>query len=82
MLFRSRINNLDKLYDIKSKEVDALKKSIEVSTDLFKSAKADYLEVLTAQRDALDSKLELVETRKRQFSAITNLYRALGGGWR
>ena len=78
----SSINNLEKLYNIKSKEVDALKNSIEISNDLFKSAKADYLEVLTAQRDALDSKLELVETRKRQFSAITNLYRALGGGWR
>jgi ABC-type uncharacterized transport system auxiliary subunit len=31
---------------------------------------------------ALDSRLELVETKQRQFNAIIDVYRALGGGWR
>ena len=78
----SNINNLEKVYLLKSKQVDALTKSIEVSDDLFKSGRADYLEVLMAQRDALEAKLDLVETKKRQLNAITNVYKALGGGWR
>ena len=77
----SGINNLAKLYDTKSKQVDALSRSIEISDDLFKAAKANYLEVLMAQRDALESKLELVEVKKNQFNAVTNIYKALGGGW-
>ncbi len=77
----SGINNLEKLYDTKSKQVQTLSQSIDISNDLFKSAKANYLEVLMAQRDALESKLELVEVKKNQFNAVTNIYRALGGGW-
>jgi len=78
----SNINNLEKVYNLKSKEVEVLIKSIDISNDLFKSARANYLEVLMAQRDALESKLELVEARKRQFNSITNIYKALGGGWK
>ena len=78
----SAIQNLQQVYDLKSKEVDTLQASIEISNELFKSARADYLEVLLTQRDALDAKLELVETRLRQFNAMTNIYRSLGGGWR
>jgi multidrug efflux system outer membrane protein len=77
----SNISNLEQLYNLKNKEVDALMKSIDISNDLFKSAKADYLEVLMTQRDALESKLELVEAKKRQFNSVTNIYKALGGGW-
>ncbi|MDB5013745.1 MAG: efflux system, outer rane lipoprotein NodT family, partial [Daejeonella sp.] len=78
----SKISNLEKRYDLKSKQVDALTKSIDISNDLFKSARADYLEVLMTQRDALESKLELIETKKEQLNAVTNIYRNLGGGWK
>ena len=77
----SNISNLDQMYNLKLREVDTLIRSIDISNDLFKSARADYLEVLITQRDALASKLELIETKKRQFNAITNIYRSLGGGW-
>ncbi|MCP9752623.1 TolC family protein [Ferruginibacter sp. HRS2-29] len=77
----SRIDNLDKSYALKAKQVDALNRSIEISNDLFRNARADYLEVLMTQRDALDSKLELVETKKQQLNAVVNVYRSLGGGW-
>lgn len=78
----SRIGNLEKSYDLKSKQVAALTRSIEVSTDLFRSARADYLEVLMTQRDALEAKLELIETKKGQLNAVVNMYRDLGGGWK
>ena len=77
----SNINNLEQLYTLKNKEVEALMKSITISNDLFKSARADYLEVLMTQRDALQSKLELIEAKKRQYNSVTNIYKALGGGW-
>lgn len=78
----SNIGNLEKSYGMKSKQVDALTRSIDIANDLFKSARADYLEVLMTQRDALEAKLELIETKKQQLNAVVNIYRDLGGGWR
>lgn len=78
----SRIDNLSKSYHLKSKQVDALNRSIDVSNDLFRSARADYLEVLLTQRDALEAKLELIETKKAQLNANVHIYRDLGGGWK
>ncbi|WP_339607973.1 efflux transporter outer membrane subunit [uncultured Roseivirga sp.] len=77
----SNIENLNQSYDLKAKEVDALSQSINISNDLFKSARADYMEVLLTQRDALESKFELVETKMQQMNAMVNIYKALGGGW-
>lgn len=77
----SNINNLAKSYDLKEKQVQALTQSIDISTTLFKSARADYMEVLLTQRDALESKFELIETKMQQMHAKVNIYRALGGGW-
>ncbi|MFD2580957.1 TolC family protein [Pedobacter vanadiisoli] len=78
----SKISNLQKSYDLKSKQVTALNQSIDISNDLFKAARADYFEVLMTQRDALQSKLELIETKKQQLNAVVDIYHALGGGWK
>ncbi|WP_406826545.1 TolC family protein [Pedobacter sp. KACC 23697] len=78
----SKISNLQKSYDLKSKQVTALTQSIDISNDLFKAARADYFEVLMTQRDALQSKLELIETKKQQLNAVVDIYQALGGGWK
>lgn len=78
----SKISNLEKSYDLKSQQVAALNTSIDVSNDLFKSARVDYFEVLMTQRDALESKLELIETKKDQLNAAVNVYKDLGGGWK
>ena len=77
----AKISNLAKSYDLKSQQVDALTRSIDISNDLFRNARADYMEVLLTQRDALESKFELVETRMQQMKAMVNIYQALGGGW-
>ncbi|RYX81069.1 TolC family protein, partial [bacterium] len=78
----SNISNLEKSYNLKSRQVDALTRSIDISNDLFKSARADYLEVLLTQRDALEAKLELIDTKKERFNAVINIYKYLGGGWK
>ncbi len=77
----SRISNLEKSYDVKSKEVQALTQSITISSTLFNSARADYMEVLLTQRDAQESRFQLVETKMQQLNAVVAIYRALGGGW-
>ena len=77
----AKIGNLQKSYALKTKQVEALTQSIAISNDLFKSARADYMEVLMTQRDALESRFELVETQQQQMNARVNIYQALGGGW-
>jgi len=77
----SNIANLKRSFDLKTKQVAALNQSIDISTGLFRSARADYMEVLMTQRDALEAKFELVETKMQQMNAMVNIYRALGGGW-
>jgi len=77
----SNIENLRKNYELKAGQVDALNESIDISLRLFQSARADYMEVLLVQREALDSKLELIETKKEQLTARIKMYQALGGGW-
>ena len=78
----SNIKNRDQIFTLKSKQVNTLSATIEIANDLFKSSRANYLEVLLTQRDALESKLQLIETRLSQFNSVTNIYRALGGGWK
>ena len=77
----SSINNLQKRYELKARQVEALIQSITISNTLFRSARADYMEVLLTQRDALESRFDLVETKVQQLNAVVNTYRALGGGW-
>ena len=77
----SNISNLQKSYELKAMEVQKLTESIDISNDLFRSARADYMEVLLTQRDALESRFELVETKKQQLAAMVTIYQALGGGW-
>lgn len=77
----SKISNLEKSYNLRSKQVEALTFSVSISNELFRSARADYMEVLLTQRDALESKFDLVETKMAQLNAMVNIYRALGGGW-
>ncbi|KKO06003.1 hypothetical protein LCGC14_0070150 [marine sediment metagenome] len=77
----SKMDNLKKSYDLKENQVKALTESIDLSTRLFQSARIEYIEVLLTQREALESKMELVETKKDQLMARVNVYQALGGGW-
>ncbi|MFN3664704.1 MAG: TolC family protein, partial [Sediminibacterium sp.] len=73
--------NFKTSYTLKAKEVDILLQSVGISNNLFNSARADYMEVLLTQREALESKMQLIEIRMKQLSAKVNIYKALGGGW-
>ena len=60
----SKISNLKMSYDLKTQQVQALTQSITISTNLFSNARADYMEVLMTQRDAVESKFELIEMKE------------------
>lgn len=77
----SKIDNLQQSFKLKENQVIALNESIDIANQLFQSARADYMEVLLTQRDALEAKTALIETRKNQLLTVVNLYKALGGGW-
>lgn len=77
-----RIDNLQKIYNYKSQEVDVFTKAIESSSVLFKTGNASYLEVLMTHKNVLVSRLELVTARKKQYQSVISIYKALGGGWR
>lgn len=75
-------NNYSESFSTKSNQVDILSSSVEISNSLFKTARADYTEVLFTQREALEAKMELMEIKKKQLNAEVNIYKALGGGWK
>jgi outer membrane protein TolC len=48
---------------------------------LFSSGMANYLEVITAQSNVLQSELQLAALTRQHLGAKVELYRSLGGGW-
>ena len=76
------IEQLQQQREIALSRVDTLKLSVINARKLFSSDLANYLEVITAQGNALQSELDLAAIEKRQLDALVELYRALGGGWK
>jgi outer membrane protein TolC len=78
----ARINKLKEQETIAVNRVETLGKAVFNANLLFRSALANYLEVITAQEHALQAELELAAVRREQMDAVVELYRALGGGWK
>lgn len=76
------MENYTKYYRLKQEEVTALRNAVAVANDLYLVGRANYLEVITAQRNVLDAELQLAVSKKDIYLSEVNLYRALGGGWR
>jgi outer membrane protein TolC len=76
------LRNLREAMELKRQQSGTLQRSVDTSRELYRSAKANYIEVLLAQQNALQANIELVEMSKRQRFAMIDLYKALGGGWR
>jgi outer membrane protein TolC len=72
---------LQRQSQLKEREVLLTKGAINTVGTLFLTANANYLEVLTAQQNALRSELELLEISRKRWTHAIQLYRVLGGGW-
>lgn len=77
----NQLTNVGKMEDLKKQEVAVFKTSINTSTELFKTGKATYLEIITAQKNYLESQIELIDLKKQRLQSTVNLYKSLGGGW-
>ncbi|QDU75782.1 Toluene efflux pump outer membrane protein TtgI precursor [Bremerella volcania] len=77
----AKVENYRKSVEIKQSQVAALEQSVEVATNLFQNARSEYVDVLFSQRDLLEARVDLIETKQQQLSAIVNAYQALGGGY-
>lgn len=77
-----KIEKLKEQQAIAATRVKILEQAISNSNLLFQSGLANYLEVITAQSNVLQSELELVAIKRAQLAANVDLYRSLGGGWK
>lgn len=77
----SLVHNESQRFERLAQEVELLTEATEISTVLYRSARADYMEVLMTRRDALDAQMELLDARKSRLQAMVKIYQALGGGW-
>jgi NodT family efflux transporter outer membrane factor (OMF) lipoprotein len=75
------IQNTEKMFSNKNREMEKLKESRTIAGELFNANRADYIEVLITQQNALSAELELMELSKSQFLWKVYLYKAIGGGW-
>lgn len=77
-----RVEKLKQEQEFAAERVANLQKATTNADMLFKSGMANYLEVITAQSNVLQSELDLAALKRDQLSAVAQLYRSLGGGWR
>lgn len=77
-----KIEKLKTSEAIATNRVATLRQATSNANFLFKNGMANYLEVIAAQSSVLQSELELASVKRRQLSAVAELYRSLGGGWK
>lgn len=61
-------------------QITALQKAVRKTELLMKHSSTNYLEVLVAQQNLLNTELTLIQDRFDEIQSIVNLYHALGGG--
>ncbi|MCA9065788.1 MAG: TolC family protein, partial [Planctomycetaceae bacterium] len=76
----NKVANYRQSVAIKQEQVTAMERSVSIATDLFQAFRAEYVDVLFSQRDLLDARTVLIETKQEQLAAVINTYQALGGG--
>ncbi len=76
----SMVQNYSRSIEIKMEQLQSLEASVDFATKLFNAGRVEYIDVLFAQRDLMDARMVLIDTKREQLSAIVNTYQALGGG--
>ncbi|KAA5539020.1 TolC family protein [Roseiconus nitratireducens] len=76
----AKVENYGQSIEIKKQQLQSLESSVDNATKLFQNARAEYMEVLLAQRDLQEAKMVLIDTKQQQLGAVVTAYQALGGG--
>lgn len=77
-----KIEKLKEQQQFAEQRVASLQRATGNADKLFNSGMANYLEVITAQSNVLQSELDLATLKRDQLYALADLYKALGGGWK
>jgi multidrug efflux system outer membrane protein len=68
---------------LRSQQIFNLEKSVEYTKLLLQySSATNYTDVLTSEQSLLAAQLGSINDRLQQLTAVVNLYRSLGGGWK
>lgn len=78
--YLAKVDNYGTSIAIKKLQLQSLESSVDNASKLFQNARAEYMEVLLAQRDLMEARMVTIETKQQQLSAVVNAYQALGGG--
>lgn len=65
----------------KERAVHAYEDVVTVSMQRYTEGTAAYYEMLQAQQQLFPAEASLAQTKRDQFAALIQLYKALGGGW-
>jgi len=76
----SRLKYADERMELATEKAVSLDRATADAGLLYKSGMANYLEVITAQNNALQNELDVVAIKLEKLNAAINLYCALGGG--
>jgi multidrug efflux system outer membrane protein len=77
-----QLDKLTRQRNIAVTQTDTLQHAVVNSQLLFRADLANYLEIITAQENLLQAELNLASIQRQQLSAMVELYRSLGGGWK
>ena len=64
-----------------ARRLEALQKYVHTSRVRYDEGYTYYLEVLDSLRQYYDGQIDLVQARSDRYTALIQLYRAMGGGW-
>jgi len=78
----ARIDKLAQQRSVSDQRTETLKQATTNAGLLFRNGMANYLEVITAQSNVLQSQLQSAELKRAQLEAAVELYRSVGGGWK
>jgi multidrug efflux system outer membrane protein len=72
---------LAEVRDRQERAVKAYEEAVRLSTERYSAGRASYFEVIQSQLLLYPAEVALAQTRRDQFTAVVQLYKALGGGW-
>lgn len=68
--------------EIAEEQVATSRLGVKQSNLLFNSGYANYIEIINAQKNMLDTELNLNKLKQNKLISRVKLYKALGGGWK
>ena len=76
----TKVENFRNSIEIKKQQLESLAAAVDAANNLFQNARAEYVEVLLAQREMMEARMLIIDIKQEQLSAVVNAYQALGGG--